>query len=148
MEKENEKIEKEKPVKKIQKKQVLVEKNKVEVKTGKSLKAGTLSKEEVEKLILELYKQGNKPEIIGMILRDTYSVPNVKEICGKKIVKIIREKMPYFPSDLEALQEKIKKLRAHLEKNRHDYKSKRSLQILEARIRILNDYYRKKGILK
>ena len=43
-----------------------------------------MKQDEVEKIIVDLGKQGEKPAKIGMILRDKYGVPKTK-IYGKKI---------------------------------------------------------------
>jgi len=116
-----------------------------EVKQEKHTK---LNAKQVEELIVKLYKEGHKPDKIGLILRDTYGIPDVRAITGKKLVKILREKgFDVFPSDLESLIEKVKNLKKHFEKNKKDYTAKRALQILEARIRILSNYYKKRGIL-
>lgn len=123
---------------------------KVKVKKVKetNIKKKLIDSKQVEELIVKLYKQGYKPEKIGLILRDSYGIGDVKAVTGKKIVKILREKgFNVFPPDLEALIEKVKDLRKHYEKNKKDYTAKRALQIIEARVRILSKYYKKKGIL-
>jgi small subunit ribosomal protein S15 len=115
----------------------------------KEVREVKITKEKVEQLVEQLYKEGYPPEKIGMILRDSYGIGNVKEITGKKIVKILREKgYKVMPSDLDALIKKARNLVKHLENHKHDYKTKRALQIIEARIRILTNYYKKKGILE
>lgn len=117
-------------------------------KGKKQRKSPHLSKSYLENLIIELYKKGHSPEKIGLILRDTYGVSNVREILGKKMIKFLKERqLDVFPPDLNALIEKMKKVKKHFEKNKKDYVAKRSLQILEARIRILTNYYKKKGVL-
>ncbi|MBC7119337.1 MAG: 30S ribosomal protein S15, partial [Methanobacteriaceae archaeon] len=35
------------------------------------------SNEEIEELIIKLYKEGNPPSKIGIILRDQHGIPNV-----------------------------------------------------------------------
>jgi|GEM_PF-1643153 len=115
----------------------------------KGVREVKITKEKVEQLVEQLYKEGYPPEKIGMILRDSYGIGNIKEITGKKIVKILREKgYKVMPSDLDALIKKARNLAKHLENHKHDYKTKRALQIIEARIRILTNYYKKKGILE
>lgn len=133
--------------KKSEEKVKKVEKRKEKGERKKTGKRET-EKEIVERLIVELYNQGNSPEKIGMILRDTYGIGNVKEVCGKKIIKILSQHgLNVIPPDLEALIEKIKNVKKHFERHKHDYVSKRSLQTLRARIRILTNYYKKKRIL-
>ena len=45
------------------------------------------SDKEVEQLIIKLAKQGNTQSKIGIMLRDTYGVPDVKIILNKKLFK-------------------------------------------------------------
>jgi small subunit ribosomal protein S15 len=122
---------------------------KMEGRAKKEVREVKITKEKVEQLVEQLHKEGHPPEKIGMILRDSYGIGNIKEITGKKIVKILREKgYKVMPSDLNALIKKARNLAKHLENHKHDYKTKRALQIIEARIRILTNYYKKKGILE
>ena len=46
------------------------------------------SAKDVEKLILDLSKEGKKSSEIGLILSDKYGIPSVREITTKKITKI------------------------------------------------------------
>jgi small subunit ribosomal protein S15 len=105
--------------------------------------------EEVETLVINLFKEGHAPSRIGTILRDQYAIPLVKPITGKKITKILKEAKlaSTLPEDLSNLVEKAKGLNAHLEKNKTDLHNKRSLQIVEAKIHKLSKYYKKEGIL-
>jgi len=103
--------------------------------------------EEIEEKILQLYKRGTSPSEIGVILRDQYAVPNVKLATGKDITDILMENDIYqdFPEDLINLMEKAVNLSEHLENNHKDLKNKRGLQLIEAKIRRLAKYYKKKG---
>jgi small subunit ribosomal protein S15 len=105
--------------------------------------------EEVEALIIKLAKEGNSPSNIGIILRDQYGVPLVKPITGKSITRILAENnaQPSLPEDLENLLDKAARLHIHLDKNKSDRHNKRSLQIIESRIRKLAKYYINRGIL-
>ena len=108
-----------------------------------------LTAEEVEKRILELYKEGYEPSMIGMILRDRYGVPSVRQVTGKKLVKLLKEKGAKidYPEDLKALIKKALNLRRHLEVHKKDFHNKRGLQLIEAKIWRLSSYYKEKGIL-
>ncbi|MEK6967242.1 MAG: 30S ribosomal protein S15, partial [Nanoarchaeota archaeon] len=57
---------------------------------------------EVELIILKLAKEGNAPSKIGMVLRDTYGIPDTELIIGKKITEVLVEKKvaPAIPEDL------------------------------------------------
>ncbi len=105
--------------------------------------------EEVERLVVKLAKEGKPPSMIGIILRDQYGIPDVKQITGKKILKILKENglAPEIPEDLLNLMKKAVKIRKHLEIHKKDYHSKRGLIITESKINRLVDYYKRKGIL-
>ncbi len=105
--------------------------------------------EEVEQLVVKLAKDGNSPAMIGTILRDSYGIPSVKLITGKKVVKILEEKgiKPQIPADLFDLLKRAVKVREHLEKHRGDLHGKRGLQQIEMKIHRLVKYYKAKGYL-
>ena len=105
--------------------------------------------EEVEALVVKLAKEGHSPSRIGTILRDQYAIPLAKPITGKRILKILRENelAPSLPEDLTSMLRKAENLTLHLEKNRTDLYNKRSLQLIQARIRKLSKYYKRAGIL-
>jgi len=98
---------------------------------------------EVEKLVVKEAKHGHKPSVIGMIMRDTYGIPDVEKTAGKKITKILDENKVSLelPEDIYFMIKKALNLREHLEKNRKDVPSIRSRDQTEARIRNLTKYY-------
>ena len=98
--------------------------------------------------IEELRRQGQSTAMIGIILRDQYGVPNVKEVLGTKMADIVEDLnlSPKYPEDLVNLVKRATNLRRHLEDNRKDLHSKRGLQLIESKIRRLVKYYKKKGI--
>lgn len=84
------------------------------------------NKEEVEKLIVKLAKEGYLSSQIGMVLRDQYGVPDVREF-ELRITKVL-EKHGFskaVPEDMFNLMKKAIALRRHLEKNKKDGISKR-----------------------
>jgi small subunit ribosomal protein S15 len=81
---------------------------------------------ELEKIIVDLAKEGNEPAKIGLILRDKYAIPKAKLI-GKKITKILVENNIKVKSEKEVVQSKIKKLESHIAKNHSDHPAKRSV---------------------
>ncbi|MEM4347304.1 MAG: 30S ribosomal protein S15 [Candidatus Altiarchaeota archaeon] len=107
------------------------------------------TKEEIEELILKLRKEGNSPSKIGLILRDTYGIPSVKDITGKKISFFLEKNSlsPELPENLENLIKKAVNLRKHLEKNKKDIHNRRSLQLIESKIHRLVKYYKREGKL-
>ncbi|MHA1114976.1 MAG: 30S ribosomal protein S15 [Candidatus Heimdallarchaeum aukensis] len=105
-------------------------------------------KEFILKKIEELRRQGLPSAMIGVILRDQYGVPSVKEVLGKKLVKILEEKdlKPKYPEDLTALVRKAVNIRRHLEENPKDLHNRRGLMLVESKIRRLVKYYKRKGV--
>ena len=102
----------------------------------------------VSKKVEELRRQGQSTAMIGVILRDQYGVPNVKEALGTKMTSITDDLnlSPKYPEDLVNLVKRASNLRKHLEDNRKDLHSKRGLQLIESKIRRLVKYYKKKGV--
>jgi len=100
---------------------------------------------EAEMLIVKLAKEGKTPSQIGLVLRDVYGIPDIKNSVGKKITKILTEKklMSKIPEDLLALIKRSIALKKHIEKNKKDQTSKRGLTLTESKIRSLAKYYKK-----
>jgi len=100
---------------------------------------------EVEMLITKLSKEGKSPSKIGLILRDSYGIPISKQITGKKITKVLKEKnlLKKIPEDVLSLIKRSIALRKHLEKNPKDETAVRGLTLTENKIKALADYYKK-----
>lgn len=107
------------------------------------------SKEEIEKLILNLAGEGYLPSKIGLILRDSYGIPSVKKIIGKSITKVLRENAIKYeiPEDLLNLMKRAVRLREHLDIHKKDKHSKRGLILIESKIKSLEKYYKRVGLL-
>jgi len=105
--------------------------------------------EEVENLVVTLARRGYPPSMIGIILRDQYGIPLVKQITGKKICQILEEHglAPQIPEDLANLIKRAIRIRKHLEEHPKDLHSKRGLQLVEAKIARLVKYYKREGVL-
>ncbi|MDI6798838.1 MAG: 30S ribosomal protein S15 [Candidatus Aenigmarchaeota archaeon] len=106
-------------------------------------------KDEVERLVVKLAREGHSSAVVGQILRDQYGIPDVKAITGKTITKIMKENKlyPEIPEDLMSLLKKAVKLREHLEKHKADKHSLKGLQNLESKIRRLAKYYSREGVM-
>lgn len=106
-------------------------------------------KEDIEGLVLKLHKEGLQTAKIGVALRDQYGIPDVKIITGKKISQIISEKgeKPEYPEDFMNLLRQAVNLRKHLTVNTRDRYNKHSLILIESKIKRLEKYYKKEGIL-
>jgi len=103
----------------------------------------------IEKVIVDLKKEGYSSSRIGLVLRDQYGVPDVKLVMGKRIEQIIRENglQSEIPEDLRNLMMKALGLRKHLGENRNDLHNKRQLQLTESKVRRLVKYYVSRGRL-
>lgn len=109
----------------------------------------TMTKAQIEKVVLELAKQDMKPSKIGLTLRDSYGVPSVKLVTGLTINQMLdKAKLTLaVPEDIDSLIKKATALKKHLENNRHDVHNKRGLILIESKIRRLAKYYKREGRL-
>ena len=98
---------------------------------------------EVERLVIKLRKEGLEIPRIGLVLRDQYGIPSVKQATNKTITKILEENnlLLKIPEDLLSLLRNAVNLRDHMTKNKKDYTSKHGLELLESKIRRLIKYY-------
>jgi|SRR5450759_2920184 len=107
------------------------------------------NKEEIENTIAQLASGGKGSSEIGMILRDRYGVPDVTLVTGKKIGQILQEKnvAPKVPEDIQSIILNVLDLNKHLLKNKKDVHNKRSLNNMISKIRRLEKYYHREGVL-
>ncbi|MDR1819583.1 MAG: 30S ribosomal protein S15 [Methanobrevibacter sp.] len=107
------------------------------------------SDEEIEELILKFNREGRTASEIGIILRDTYGIPSVKNIVGEKITAILKrnDQAGDYPEDIMNLIRRAVNIRDHIKENPKDLHGKRGLNIIEFRIRRLGKYYSKEGKL-
>lgn len=98
---------------------------------------------EIEQLVLKLSKSGLSPSLVGLALRDSYGIPDVKSSVGKSITEILREHnaMTKLPEDMIALIKSHIDLTRHFQANKRDMPSKRGLQLTESKIGRLAKYY-------
>lgn len=104
---------------------------------------------EVELLITKLAKDGKTASQIGIILRDSYGIPNVRQIVGKSLQQILVEKtlLAEIPDDLYSLMKKAVLARRHFKIHKHDFHTKRGITNTESKIRRLAKYYKNTGRL-
>ena len=103
------------------------------------------SAEEVETLVIKLARKGFSKSMIGIMLRDSYGIPLVKVVKGKKVSQILDEheiQVP-LPEDLSNLVKKALNIRKHMEENHKDLEGKKGLQRTESKIYRLIKYYKK-----
>ena len=107
------------------------------------------SAEEVENLVVKLARKGYSKSLIGIILRDSYGIPLVKVVTGKKIRQILEENEieSALPEDLTNLVKKALSIRKHIESNHKDLEGKKGLQRTESKIYRLIRYYKETGVL-
>eukprot|EP00761_Pharyngomonas_kirbyi_P011095 gb/GECH01011119.1/.p1 GENE.gb/GECH01011119.1/~~gb/GECH01011119.1/.p1 ORF type:complete len:152 (+),score=15.84 gb/GECH01011119.1/:1-456(+) len=101
--------------------------------------------EEVEKQVCKLAKKGLAPTQIGVLLRDSHGVGQVKAVTGNKIVRILKSNglAPEIPEDLYHLIKKAVTIRKHLEKSKKDKDAKYRLILVESKIHRLSRFYKK-----
>tara|TARA_Y100000310_G_C20268891_1_gene617069 strand:- start:109 stop:558 length:450 start_codon:yes stop_codon:yes gene_type:complete len=104
---------------------------------------------EVEELIIKYANEGLTSSQIGVKLRDQYSIPLVKPILKKTISQVLQENKlsPEIPEDLNNIVNKAVGLQKHLKSNKRDRRNVRSLELIEAKVHRLSDYYKKNGRL-
>ncbi len=114
-----------------------------------SARISGLSAGEVEELVVKLAKGGTPMSKIGLLLRDQHAVPSVREATGKSVKEILDAHgvETGLPEDLTRVILRAVRLHGHLSRNPKDFKTKRSLEVVEARINKLASYYRRSGIL-
>ncbi len=109
----------------------------------------SMKPKEVEKLVLKLHEEGLQTAQIGIRLRDQHAIPSVKLLTGKSITRILRDNGVEMdiPEDLRNLMRKAVGLVTHLREHQKDLHNRRSLELMEAKIRRLARYYKREGVL-
>lgn len=104
----------------------------------------------VKEVILELNKAGKSASQIGIILRDSHAVPDVKAFFGKSLGAILNESgvKKEVPDDLLALIKRDIAIAKHMESNKKDMTAKRGQQLTLSKINKLVDYYKANKVLE
>ncbi|RMZ79999.1 hypothetical protein DV738_g2935, partial [Chaetothyriales sp. CBS 135597] len=97
---------------------------------------------QVEENICKLARKGATPSQIGVVLRDSHGVAQVKVVTGNKILRILKSNGRCNDQFLRAVA-----VRKHLERNRKDKDGKFRLILIESRIHRLSRYYKTVGVL-
>lgn len=99
---------------------------------------------DVEEQVCRLAKKGHRPSAIGVIVRDSSGIAQVRAVTGSTILRLLKKNglAPEIPEDLYFLIKKAVSVRKHLERNRKDKDSKFRLILIESRIHRLARYYR------
>ena len=100
---------------------------------------------DIVKSIVEMAKKGLPPSMIGTQLRDSLGVAQVKNVTGRKILRLLKHNghAPELPEDIYCLIKRAVNMRKHLEKNRRDVDTKFRLILVESRIHRLARYYKR-----
>jgi len=104
-------------------------------------------KDEVEKLIAKLVKEGNSAALVGQILKDQYGIPNVSQFDIKIGEVVDKEKPREIPEDMFNIMRHAVNLHAHMDDNHKDANARHSLDKMESRVRRLGKYYKRNGKL-
>jgi len=115
----------------------MIKKKVVKVSKKKEIFPKKLSNKDFEKKVLDLAKKGLTAEKIGEKLRQ--EKVHSREYT-KKISKILKEKEAYIHPDLINIENKLKRINSHYEKNRQDKRSKREKDRVFSQLRKLKKY--------
>jgi small subunit ribosomal protein S15 len=103
------------------------------------------SQDEIVAQMGKLAKEDISPSEIGLRMRDDYGIPDVKTFLGKSVKQVLLDRSKAsIPEDLSHLVERAAKLKMHLDSHHADRKNVRSLELLEAKIHRLSNYYKRK----
>lgn len=102
---------------------------------------------EVEKLVVKYAKAGKNTAEIGLLLRDSYGIHNVKALSGKNISAIVRENnlQKKLPEDMLSLIKRMITIKQHLQKNQQDKTALRGYQLTNSKVHRLVKYYKCSG---
>ena len=107
----------------------------------------TQDPKEIEELVIKYTKDGLTPSQIGIKLRDQHAIPLVKPLVKKRMGQILEENdlTAEMPEDLENIVKKAVGLQRHLKANKGDRRNVRSLELIEAKVHRLSEYYKRIG---
>ncbi|WP_337860190.1 30S ribosomal protein S15 [Ferroplasma sp.] len=107
------------------------------------------SDDEIKEEILKFKKEGLSNSMIGIKLRDQYTVPGVRPVLHQKMAKILEENgiKDDIPEDLAFLLKRYKNVSKHLLLNSKDISNKRGSQLIMSKILRLMRYYKRTGRL-
>jgi ribosomal protein S15P/S13E len=97
--------------------------------------AEKISKQDAEKLVLDLAKKGITSEKIGLELKKLKI--DAKSTLGRRISHHLKENNMNVNPDIENLKKTVEELKKHLGKNKHDEPGRRALIKREAKLRKL-----------
>lgn len=107
------------------------------------------SADDLVKTICEYSRKGMTASQIGVRLRDQHGIPQVRQVTGKLILKVLKANnlAPEIPEDLYFLIKTAVSIRKHLRGNRKDKNAKYRLILCESRIHRISRYYKRSKVL-
>ena len=98
---------------------------------------------------IQLARGGLSAAQVGMTLRDSYGVPSIRAITGKRMTEVLTAGgiKAELPDDLQSLLKRVVHLQRHLAQHPKDLANRRGLSLMESRIRRLARYYRQRKVL-
>jgi len=104
-----------------------------------------ITQENLIELICDLAKKGLTPSQIGLVIRDTFSIVDLKNITGFNVSRILSMKgiTMDVPEDLYHLIKKVKRIKSHLEKYPKDFGNRFKLSQIENHVYRLSVYYKR-----
>ncbi len=108
-----------------------------------------LSDDEIKEEVVKLKKDGMSTSMIGIKLRDQYTVPGVRPVLHEKMTKVLEENgvKDEVPEDLQFLIKRYKNVSKHLLLNKKDISNERGKELIMAKILRLVRYYKRTGRL-
>nr|XP_045016847.1 40S ribosomal protein S13-like [Jaculus jaculus] len=108
-----------------------------------------LTLDDMKEQIYKLAKKGLTPSHVGVTLRVSHGVAQVRFVTSDEILRILKSKglAPALPEDLYHPIKKAVAVRKRLERNRKDKDAKFRLILIESRIHRLAPYYKTKRVL-
>ncbi|HTP56164.1 MAG TPA: 30S ribosomal protein S15 [Thermoplasmata archaeon] len=106
----------------------------------------TATTDEIVTQATQMVKSGRIAAQVGQTLRDSYAVPSVRAVTGRRLGALLAAHglTPEIPDDLQSLLKRVVHLQRHLETHPNDLSNRRGLSLMESRIRRLARYYRQR----
>ncbi len=119
------------------------------VEIGRIPEGATITKDQIEELIVKYAKQGMSPALIGERLKREHGVPYIRQFLGVRLTDVLASKkmLGQIPSDLMDLMRTAVMMRNHLTKNKQDKYNGLRLKRVESKIWRLTKYYVRESVL-
>jgi len=106
-----------------------------------------MDKAKLEEMILKMAKEGVSPSKIGLVLRDKYSIPEVKPILGMSMTAYLKKNKvgTEYPEDFLELIKRAVRMNRHLKKSKKDVHNTSKYNHVVSKILRLAKYYERKG---